>query len=111
MKLSMHAINQINTRGESTGLFTVDDVTAACHAAESGIKKFTDSQEVRVIVKTVCGSVRLQDGSFGVYLPDGSNGQLVVACMDPRTLTVKTVMLQRERQARGHSKSVPYITS
>lgn len=104
MKLSRHAISQIKTRGESTGLFTVDDVAAACQAAESGIRTCKDAQEVRVIVRTVQGTVRLQDGSFGVFLPDGSNGQLVVACVDPRTLTVKTVMLQRVRQAHGHER-------
>jgi hypothetical protein len=53
------------------------------------------AEEVRVIVCQL---------DVIIHAPDGSNGDLVIACVDRRSLTVKTVMLQRSTQVRRSDK-------
>jgi len=46
-----------------------------------------------------------------VAYPDGSNGDVVLAAVDPRTLKVKTIMLQRSTQVnwKQHTGKVKYM--
>lgn len=100
--LTNHARRQIQGRTEGlaydkrTGdllgkvrqVVSEDQVNAAI---EKNLQRIRRSQaaEVRVIVR---------EFKVQVVCADGSNGDVVLACVDPRTVTVKTVMLQRSTQ-------------
>ncbi len=86
IRLSRHAKEQCDARG----IASTEEVEAAVKKAAAKIGK-SNTWEVRVVVKQF---------SNKVSLPDGSNGNLVIACVDPQSGTVKTVMLQRESQTR-----------
>ena len=63
--------------------------------------KSASAPEVRVTV------VRF---SAVVQAPDGSNGDLLVACIDPVEHKIKTVMLQRHEQAEQEDRrKVQYV--
>jgi hypothetical protein len=88
----------IGVRGD---VITKEDVQQAINRNEGRILA-AKVREVRVIVKRF---------SRIVHLPDGSNGDNVVACIDPKARTVMTVMLQRSNQiaAKSRSGDVLYI--
>lgn len=83
-RLTRHAQEQISNRP----VVTEAEVLGAVLSKEREIVQ-ARSTEVRVIVKTLKSKVRF---------PDGSNGDVVLACVDSRSLAVKTVMLQRASQ-------------
>lgn len=83
-RLTTHARQQIQKRP----VVSDREVLAAVASKASEIAE-TDAYEVRVIVKTLPEKV---------YFPDGSNGDTVLACVDPDTMNIKTVMLQRSSQ-------------
>jgi hypothetical protein len=89
--ITKHAEAQIIDRGVTT----TAEVLTAVNAKLSQIRA-SRTWEVRVIVKRL----RVQ-----VFLPDGSNGDVILACVDPVTLNVKTVMLQRSAQVERKAKS------
>jgi hypothetical protein len=96
-KLTFHAIQQILSRK------VVDEAAVLDAVNKNGakIERLGKSHnEVRVIVKTLKGRV---------VCPDGSNGNLVVACIDPKTQNVKTVMLTNSYQVNEKIHEVPYI--
>jgi len=84
IELTLHASEQIQSRG----VVTATEVLEAVRRNEDVISQ-SQSCQVMVIVKTFSGKI---------CLPDGSNGDTVLACVDPRTMRVKTVMLQRSSQ-------------
>lgn len=93
--LTFHARSQCKSRGVSPR-----EVLRAVEQVESQIKAASDQYEAKVVVKTLHGHV---------FLPDGSNGDTVIACVDTRTLRVKTVMLQRSTQVERKSKYELYL--
>lgn len=93
--LTLHAKQQIASRAVTTE----SEVLAAVNRHENAIRS-SRAHEVRVVVKVLTASV---------YLPDGSNGDVVLACVDPSTVRVKTVMVQRRSQAIRKSREVPYL--
>jgi hypothetical protein len=90
---SRHARQQAKIRDSMADLSLVQR-----YAAE--IAQHEDALEVRVVIR-----------KHEYYaLPDGSNGDLTIACVDPRSGIVKTVMLQRSSQStRKNSRETPYI--
>jgi hypothetical protein len=108
--LTLHAKQQIvgrergylaNTGTRVKGIVSAAEVLRIVTGKESQISKLASSTvEVRVIVKRL---------KYSVVTEDGSNGDLVLACVDTRTMAVKTVMLQRTEQAKVKCKVVPYI--
>lgn len=94
-RLTYHAREQITSRGITTDSEVLDAVNQRVDQV-SGSK----SWEVKVVVK------RLE---AKVYCPDGSNGDVVVACVDPKNLAVKTVMLQRAAQVARKSQFEDYL--
>lgn len=99
--ITKHALDQIESRQEGRafsreGTFlgvvrqvvTVDHVEAAVTQHLKRIQK-SKAPEVRLVVRTFKAEV---------LCSDGSNGDVVLACIDPQTVTVKTVMLQRSGQ-------------
>lgn len=95
VKLTLHAREQCHQRG-----FSTDEVESVVNKYASRIGE-SRSWEVRVVVKKLSGKV---------YLPDGSNGDVILACVDPVRMTVKTVMLQRYSQVvRKASCEADYI--
>ena len=87
--ISYHAKSQIETRA----VCTVREVQEAVTQHLGG--KQLKHREAKIIVKSLPSYV---------VLPDGSNGTIVIACVDTRTLVVKTVMLQRRSQVIRKSK-------
>ncbi len=57
------------------------------------------TNEVKVIVKHTKYTVAR----------DGSNGDMIVACVDAKTGTIKTVMYQNQWQVSYKSKETPYV--
>jgi len=111
IELTYHAKEQISARREGdvynflgkhvrhvSNLISEWEVLSACQSREAEI--INHSTEVRVIVKQL---------RVVVTAPDGSNGDLVVACIDPISRRVKTVMLQRHWQAERKSQDIPYL--
>lgn len=94
-ELTKHALDQCLTRG-----FDPDEVLSAVQDHEREISR-SDAWEVRVVVKVY---------PVSRYLPDGSNGDTVIACVNPRTLRITTVMLQRDSQVRRKDGTeAPYV--
>jgi len=111
IQLTHHAKEQISARAEGdvynwlgkhvkhvSNLISEWEVLSACESKAAEIS--AHSREVRVIVKRLRAVVTA---------PDGSNGDLIVACIDPIGACVKTVMLQRNSQAKRKSQDVPYL--
>ena len=95
IRLSAHAESQIIGRQ----ICTLDEVLSAVNRQADKIEN-KSAWQVKVIVKIL--PVR-------VALPDGSNGDLVIAAVDPQRQVVKTVMLERRSQVNRRSKSEPYL--
>ena len=93
--LTNHAIEQINSRN----ICTPDEVLLAVNRHSKEIEK-SKAWQVKVIVKSL---------PRFIYLPDGSNGDIVIAAIDPGRLTIKTVMLERRSQINRHSRNEPYL--
>jgi hypothetical protein len=93
--LSKHATERIDGRGITSDR----EVNAVVSSYAAEIRQHQSEFEVRVVVRSL---------RFKVSLPDGSNGDLVIACVDPRSLVVKTVMLQRRGQAQRKASQVHY---
>ncbi len=79
--------------------FDGDEILAAVNRREAEIRR-AGGVEVRVVVKTLRAEITL---------PDGSTGDRLVACIDPRNMKVKTVMLQRSWQIPFDSQEIPYL--
>jgi hypothetical protein len=96
IRMSKHANEQCESRG-----FDPNEVSAVVNGKGERIQK-SKSWEVRVIVKVFRAIL---------HLPDGSNGDCVVACVDPESRTVKTVMLQRRTQVehKKHYREADYL--
>jgi hypothetical protein len=85
------------------------DVSLSWHAKDQCKVRGIDPREVlatvrgwrREIERSGAWEVRVVVGFYQVkqVCEDGSNGDLVLACVDPRNLKIKTVMLQRSSQA------------
>ena len=84
VRMSRHAREQLASRA----VVTEEEVIDACTKVEGQIASSRDWQAV-VVVKTL---------EQKVSFPDGSNGDMVVACVDPDSRVVKTVMLRRQEQ-------------
>lgn len=93
--LSFHARLQIANRA----VVSEEEVLAAVSRHERTLSH-AFAPEIRVVVKTM---------KVSTYLPDGSNGDVVVACVDTRSLKVKTVLLSRSAQVERRSREVPYL--
>lgn len=93
--ITEHAKGQLQARG----IATPDEVMQAVARHEGRITRAKVS-DVRVIVKRTTYQ----------FLADGSNGDVVVACVTPSGI-IKTVMLQRSAQVVGKSrdKSIVYF--
>jgi hypothetical protein len=83
-KLTVHAAEQCASRG----ITDPAEVLSACRKVENQIAA-ADAWEVLVIVKVFAAKQTL---------PDGSNGEVVLAAVDPDSGFVKTVFLQRKTQ-------------
>lgn len=95
--LGYHAQEQLLNRG----IATPDEVLTAVNRVAGRVQS-SKCSECRVIVKVF---------SRQYQLSDGSNGDVVLACVDPGTLKVKTVMLQRKSQVirKSQEKSNDYV--
>lgn len=95
--LSIHASQQIATRHISTQ----EEVLQAVSRHASHILRLAGrTDEVKVIVRTY---------QTRIVLNDGSNGDVVLACVDCRTLVIKTVMLQRSSQVARKRQYEAYL--
>jgi len=93
--LTNHARKQIEDRG-----FDAGEILSKVESLEPKIKKLARrAHEVRVVVKHQRFTV----------VSDGSNGDLVVACVDTATMNVITVMLQNKYQMEQKIKETPYV--
>ena len=95
--ITKHAIAQCTARGVATP----QEVLSRVNQVESTFRQVRVN-EVRVVVKRI----------EYTYLPDGSNGDCVLACVTPDGI-IKTVMLQRSSQVEHKSRtdtSALYIT-
>lgn len=90
VKLSRHAAEQCACRG----IATPDEVLGACRGHEREIEA-SEAYQVKVIIKRLAYEIRTS----------GSEGSVVVACVDPKTLVVKTVMLERPIQVKYRAAS------
>lgn len=112
--LTVHAREQIEARKDGdilaypsgklikhvTGVVTPSEVIEVVNAKIPQVKQVR-GYEARVIVKILQSIVTCEDGS---------NGDVIVACVDPSTLKVKTVMLQRKSQVqRKQEKEQCYV--
>jgi hypothetical protein len=96
MNLTVHARRRIAERP-----FTDEgEVMKVMLNKGPAIRRHWEQHEVRVIIKTLKAVIEL---------PDGSNGDVVVACVDPASVTVKTVMLERAEQIQARSKYRVYV--
>jgi hypothetical protein len=92
--ISKHAREKIQVRkiaSEREVLTALDKKTKLIKIAGNHVV------EVRVIVKRL---------SAVVYCPDGSNGNIVVACIDTRNNKVKTIMLTNTYQIKKKMKTL-----
>ena len=94
-RLTRHAQEQIDTRGVTTGAEVLGAVNRYADEIEN-----TREWQVKVVVKRLTAKV---------YLPDGSNGDVVLAAVDPGSGNVKTIMLQRGSQVERKSKDETYL--
>jgi hypothetical protein len=94
IRLTRHAVEQISKRSVTTE----SEVFESVNRLEGKITA-SNCFEVRVIVRRL---------SVTLTTPDGSTGDLIIACIDPTNRTIKTVMLQNSWQAAKKSKEVPY---
>jgi len=93
--LTKHAWEQCQIRDIRS-----DTVLAVVNRKSVQIRQFQSDYEVKVIIGRL---------SVKVFLPDGSNGDTVLACVDPRNNTVKTVMFQRWAQVSRKMQSEAYV--
>jgi len=84
IRFSKHARQRLDDRG-----VTEAEVLASIEKVLPRIIGRKES-EIRVLIRKLPRTVRT---------PDGSTGNLVVACIDTASLTVKTVMLRQSNQA------------
>jgi len=84
--ITAHAVNQIQTR--LVGITDVDEVVDKVLQFRPTISKMKDHEQVMVVIRQLGQTISKM----------GSSGNLVVACVDPRTMTIKTVMLRFSRQ-------------
>lgn len=90
-KITYHARQQILSRGVTSEAEVLSTIASKLNEIEN-VRFF----EVRVVVKYLGKSVMCSDGS---------NGDVVLACLDPQRKTIKTVMLQRQSQLRRKSET------
>jgi hypothetical protein len=90
--LSQHSKERILTR--LNGLTDEAEVIRAVTRQLPAILGI-QAPEVKIVIKTL---------KVFLYLDDESNGDAVVACVDPRSLRVKTVMLTRQSQLKRMKK-------
>lgn len=88
IRLTRHAREQIENRGVTTA----DEVLKAVNSVKRQVLS-SSAWQVKVILKRV-----------DYQYTGGSEGNLVVACVDPVNRTIKTVMLEGENQYYGRSK-------
>lgn len=88
--LTLHAKFQIAQRG-----ITSESEVLAAIASKLNLIEKVRFYEVRVVVKRL---------PHCVTCDDGSNGDIVLACLDPQRKTIKTVMLQRSEQVARKAK-------
>lgn len=91
-KFRMHAEHRVNER--LAGITTSTQIMAIVASKVDVISKCTDWQAVVVIKRlnrTI--TVRTADGQE-------SSGNVVVACVDPKNMDIKTVMLRHSWQLR-----------
>lgn len=81
-----HAIK--NIKGRLSGLVTIQDVEDKINQYRPELSNMHDNEQVMIVIRQLGQTMSR----------NGSNGNLVVACVDPRTVTVKTVMLRHSRQ-------------
>jgi len=93
--LSIHASQQIATRR-----ITTEEEVLQAVARYSARILCSRAPEVKVIVRTY---------RTRIILNDGSNGDVVLACVDPQTLIIKTVMLQRSSQVERKRQYETYL--
>lgn len=86
--ITLHALDNIN--GRLKGLVTVEEVQDKLDKYTPQLNKMHDMEQVILVIKDL--KCHIKRGKY--------NGDLIVACIDPRTLTVKTVMLRNTYQMR-----------
>lgn len=85
--ITKHAEDQCNSRGIATPL----EVLQAVRQVEGRLPRHVDN--IKIVVKRTVFS----------FLPDGSNGDCVVACVTG-TGIIKTVMLERSAQLQSQRR-------
>jgi hypothetical protein len=90
IRLTSHARDQINARGVTTA----DEVLRAVNSVQSQVLS-SQAWQVKVVIKTLPSRISVA----------GSEGNVVVACVDPVNKTIKTLMLEGQEQVWGRSKS------
>lgn len=78
---------------------TVEEILEAVIRCEPKIHR-TKHFEALVVVKRF---------THKVVCPDGSNGNLLIACVQPRDLYIKTIMLQRSEQMGVNQPRYAYM--
>jgi len=90
--MTNHAIERIKTR--FVGITSVSEVEDIINKFRPELSKLSDRDQVMVVIKKLDKVCHI----------NGSHGNVVIACVDPRTVTVKTVMLRHSGQL-GHKLS------
>lgn len=90
--MTNHAMDRIKSRFD--GIITINQVIDKINQYRPELSKLTHLDQVLVVI----------DKLDKVYHINGSHGDIIVACVDPRTITVKTVMLRHSGQL-GHKLS------
>jgi len=80
--ITKHALERIQTR--MVGIITLEEVKDKVDKYRPELSRMHDYNQVHIVLKKL-------DKVCHIH---GSSGDLVVACVDPRTVTVKTVMLR-----------------
>jgi len=88
MRILYHARQQTNSRLSAINI-SPDDVLKACQNVENEVIKNRAAWQVAVIIRKL---------ERRIVAADGSNGNLVIALIDPRDCEIKTVILRNEGQ-------------
>lgn len=84
--ITLHALDNIN--GRLKGLVTLEEIQDKVDKYTPQLLKMTDYEQVMLVIKDL--KCHIKRGTY--------NGNLIVACIDSRTMTVKTVMLRNTYQ-------------
>ena len=81
-----HAIKQYESR--LSNLISLDEIIDSMEKHKGIITKYKHKRQVMLVVKSLNQTITVEN----------STGNLIVACIDPRTSTIKTLMLRNSEQ-------------